>query len=356
VAFLGVALLVPVALEGVWRCGYALQMGNLDWLAYPRTHTTLGQRQGAHVATGASGDLPVILPPPGPYAFAVEGHAVTQLTIHEPGFRGQALSTPTPGRLRVAAVGGSSTFSPECGEGQSWPERLEARLGAVPDGPVVFNAGAVGASSSEVLWITENLVLPHNIDLLLVTTAFNDVPAGHVTVDLRPLMAPWHRRALWGRSLFYTAAAHQWMAHQAASGADWTARIDTYARTLEQLVSVSKKFDTRVVFVAQPILEPSRIDLRSSALARRGSGHTAQRVVDQLDDRVARQQVLVERMEAVARATDVPFVDVRDAFVDHTGPQELFELFLHLSPTGADRYATLLAAELEPLLTEKDHP
>ena len=340
----------PLAFEGAWRVGYAVQQGDHAWLSYPNSAVGFGQRQGAMVAEGSSSELPVILPATGPYQFAVEDQVVSRLTIHGPGFRGRPLSTDTPGQLRVAAVGGSSTFSPECGEGQSWPERLEARWVGHPAAPVVFNAGAVGATSAEVAWVAEELVLPHDIDVLLITSAFNDVPSGHVMVDLRPLMAPWHRRALWGRSLFYTAVSYGWMAQRRSSGAAWVAQQDAYVANLERLADAAHAAGARPVFVAQPILGPDEVDVARSALARRGSGTTARRVLEQLDDRVVQQRALVERMAEVARDRDIPMVDVRAELLDTPHRQNLFELFLHLTPAGAERFAELLAPRLGPLL------
>ncbi len=351
-AWMGVMLGVGalLAFEAAWRVGYAVQMANPAWLWFPDDSVGFGQRQGAQVAAGSSSDLPVVLPPEGLYRFAVEDQVVTELTIHPPGFRGPPLHTPTPGRLRVAAVGGSSTFSPECGEGQSWPEQLQSAWNRRSDTPVVFNAGAVGATSAEVRWIAENLVLPNNIDVLLITTAFNDVPAGHVMVDLRPLMAPWHRRLLWGRSLFYTAVSYSWMSHQRSGGGAWQAQQDSYARNLEAMADAAVDAGAQPVFIAQPILGPDQIELHRSALARRGSGTTARRVVEQLEDRVDKQRQLVARMQAVAADRQVPVVDVRAALLDTPRRPELFELFLHLTPEGAERFAALLAPELAPVL------
>lgn len=340
-------LVAPPALEGVWRCGYALQLGEPDWLTDPGPTTPLGQRHGASVAAGDPSGAPVVLPPPGPFRFTVEDNVVTRLTIHAPGFRGRSLDTPTPRRPRVAAEGGSSTFSPECGEGESWPERLEAKLARSVGPPAVFNAGAFGASSAEVLWLTETHVLPKDVDVLLVTTAFNDVPSSHVTVDLRPLVAPWHRRWLWGRSLFYTAVAQTLLAARRASGADWVAQQEAYADHLERLASTARAHGAQPVFIAQPILGADQIRVGQSALGRRGSGTTARRVVAQLGDRIAQQRVLVERMQREAARLEVPFVDVRADFLATAHPQALFELFLHLTPVGADRFAHLLTPHVE---------
>ena len=102
-----------------------------------------------------------------------------QIQVNELGFRGPALEAPKPaGRLRVAFLGGSTTFCAEATRDETtWPWLTAEGLGArFPDVPVDhINAGVAGYTTTTSLRNLERRVVPHSPDLIVIYHASNDL-------------------------------------------------------------------------------------------------------------------------------------------------------------------------------------
>jgi len=106
---------------------------------------------------------------------------VGSIHVNSLGFRGPEIEQPKPvGRVRVAFLGGSTTF---CGEASSfqatWPARVVASLAAdAPDLAFdLVNAGGPGYSTAESLRNLQFRVAPLQPDLIVIYHGTNDLTA-----------------------------------------------------------------------------------------------------------------------------------------------------------------------------------
>ncbi len=114
------------------------------------------------------------VPAPG----VTEGRGV-HIEINSLGFRGAPLESPKPaGRVRLAFLGGSTTFCAEATDGaHTWPERVAATLrDASPRATLdVVNAAAGGLHSGHSLDNLRHRVAPHDPDVVVIYHATNDL-------------------------------------------------------------------------------------------------------------------------------------------------------------------------------------
>lgn len=92
------------------------------------------------------------------------------------GFRAPEWRKKPPGTVRVAAVGGSTTYGIFSRDGRDvWPALLEGRLTAAGGGPVeVVNLGVTAYTTSEVLGVLAMTVPELEPDLVLIDVGVND--------------------------------------------------------------------------------------------------------------------------------------------------------------------------------------
>lgn len=131
---------------------------------------------------------------------------VGPIRVNSLGFRGPEIERPKPaGRLRVAFLGGSTTFCAEASsEAATWPELVVAGLRA--DAPDVefdcVNGGGAGWSTSESLLNLEHRVKPLEPDVIVVYHGTNDL-----TQDTRRLAI---RQGLYAPGEGDTLAIGEW--------------------------------------------------------------------------------------------------------------------------------------------------
>lgn len=112
-------------------------------------------------------NLPYILAP---------GLAGAGTTHNRLGFRGPDFpETRTPGTLRIASIGGSTTYGFPHRSEVSWPMRLERRLRDAGIACEVINAGVQGWVSTEVLLNLQLRVLPLAPDVVIASLGRNEV-------------------------------------------------------------------------------------------------------------------------------------------------------------------------------------
>ena len=116
------------------------------------------------------------------------GHEVGTIRVNSLGFRSPELEVPKPdGRVRIAFLGGSTTFCAEASTQQmTWPNLVVEGLRArAPELEIDFvNAGAAGYSTRESLLNLEHRVAPLQPDVIVIYHGTNDL-----TQDSRELAA-----------------------------------------------------------------------------------------------------------------------------------------------------------------------
>lgn len=116
----------------------------------------------------------------------VPGRVVGSLEIDSRGFRSPELEVPKPeGRLRLAFLGGSTTFCAEASSTEAaWPTRVANKLSETfPDADIDFvNAGVSGYSIEKSALNLEHRVASLEPDVIVIYHATNDI-----TKDTRKL-------------------------------------------------------------------------------------------------------------------------------------------------------------------------
>lgn len=184
-ALLALALAAP----GGWRRPVSLAVGAglclaLAWAARERPHQL------------ATHELSLLFPADiegGPYPERLlwARHPLSRRFhpfVDEQAFRGRRVPERRAD-LRLAAVGGSSTFGYGVEGPRAWPAALESRL--VKDGydAQVLNAGVPGSTVWRLVSFVEELLLTLDLDVLIVSVGFNDHTVGAVWREAEHLAA-----------------------------------------------------------------------------------------------------------------------------------------------------------------------
>ncbi len=106
------------------------------------------------------------------------GYSNDRVQINSSGFRGDALHIPKPeGRVRIFALGESTTYGIFNKQDDTWPYLLEKQLRSTyPSSDLeVVNAGLVSATTAENLVRLLLRIMPLEPDILLVYHGYNDL-------------------------------------------------------------------------------------------------------------------------------------------------------------------------------------
>lgn len=215
----------------------------------------------------------VAAPRPGAHV----SHGGLSYTHNSRGFRGPEIS-PQSGRLRVVAVGGSTTYGANVTDGSEWPARLGELLGG---GYEVLNFGMLGHSTAEHIALLSLVVPEYRPDILVIHAGFNDLRNMHVR-GLAPDYSNYHAPTLYasfnlcadspvqkfasGRvAVFllqgagvYPECAYSRPSPQADTSPESEAyALHLYRRNLETLVSIAEGQGLKPVFVPQLLARES---------------------------------------------------------------------------------------------------
>jgi lysophospholipase L1-like esterase len=187
------------------------------------------------------------------------------------GFRGGEIA-PKSERVRVVAVGGSTTYGANVSDGREWPARLGELLGPRYE---VLNFGILGHTTVEHLALVSLVVPEYRPDILVVHAGFNDLRNMHVrglAADYSDYHAPSlyasfnlcatnpaqkfasGKVAVWAlqRAGLYPDCASNRPPPQADTTPEAEARaLGLYRRNLETLVAVAASQGLKPVFVPQ---------------------------------------------------------------------------------------------------------
>ena len=371
VRWLGANVLVPAAiavvlfslLEVGWRVAGRLVSG--EW---PVTEQERGTRQVR--AIGAAYSLHPFLSVAGrPGAgLRLPGHVAT---FNSFGTRGPEVEMPKPkGRFRVVCEGGSTTFDLLAADDAStWPARLARELGPGAD---VVNGGFPGWTSVQNLVALELRDVDFSPDLVVVFAGINDTqPAGHVPffrdysvghgeilprilgavppplpLVSRLVFVEWLRNRLGSvpRGVDGRGYAPAWRWHGGARRDAMTEEgVDVFRRNLRSMAGVATAFGARTLFVAQTArLRAGREEADRDYLESWTPGLTWKGYLDGVVRYNAAARQLAD--DGVASFFD-PFASEGFADADFADP-------VHFSAAGSDRFARILAAEIERLRTD----
>ena len=237
---------------------------------------------------------------------------------------------------RIFCTGGSSTFSSECSEGETYPARLETMLDELETKHIdieVINAGFEGYDTSKITSLIQNEIYSYRPDLITVCEAFNDLEDTIFMIDTLARRIYWQvHRLLYKRSLLYSNLLF-WCGRRGMDTAMYAAKLlgrkERYGDNLRNICRSARKTGARVVFVMQPFFHP---------------GSSSAKYMQSFS--LIHQEFLAE-MGKVALEMNVPLVDPRRAFDSHGKLPKLFIDCVHLTPAGSD----LLARELYKILT-----
>jgi GDSL-like Lipase/Acylhydrolase family len=259
--------------------------------------------------------LRVFLPSPSGYfamtpnlqaTFSAELHAkgvggAAVFKVNSMGFRSREWSTNRASEYRIVCLGGSTTESLLNDQDRIWTTLLEKRLGQLPDGrrPWVGNMGKAGLTSSHHLVQLKHLDL-YDPDLIVVLVGSSDFMSRLKQGDKNPSLADqpedertleeqafaalpdeflfdqpatWYRSTrlwrrasvLFGRSVLsgsqqqdqYGLSLERWRAMRAGGKRSdklpsLEASLDSYERTLKQIVGLAQNFGAPIVLLTQP--------------------------------------------------------------------------------------------------------
>ena len=283
------------------------------------------------------------------------------------------------GTLRIACVGGSSTYGTgPSSDDTTWPAQLGAQLAASPEASIeVLNAGVPAWTSFECLTGLAFRVLPMAPDVVLFYLATNDAESA---LWPGPVADNVHYRQVWPtfrpsplepaleRSILYLAwrrYATDYLSQRADLGyqskrlpagpegerlAQFRAPeregplpeqgFDNFRRNLVSMVALTRAHGAQPVLLTQAIWseDPTSDSLLDGELRLRAH----RRMTGIVREVAAESEVplieTAEHLEAAARTED-----------EATGAQSVFSANVHLTDQGAQRLAAFVAAELSRL-------
>lgn len=296
-----------------------------------------------------------------------------QVTINARGYRGADVATAkTPGRARVAFLGGSQVFALEAGD---WPAETGRLLQARGFDVEVVNAGVPGYSTNDTLrqFATDLWVLEP--DVVFLCQAWNDVkyfprmtggvpfrgapPAEPLTwmpdwrlypraLDAAASISALYRLARWHVLTIAVAeeggnARTAWSRDPAPTAHGFGPHGPRqYAHNLALIASLTERIGARLVLCRQARMTAgtTATGVDAAAYAARNT-HLAP---ETLDEALAACDAAVAE---VARAYGAPVVDLHDAL---SGSPALFVDAIHFTPEGGRAAARLVSDAIAPLL------
>jgi lysophospholipase L1-like esterase len=305
-----------------------------------------------------------------------------RVTINGEGFRGPDFDEyKDPGVIRVVTLGASSTFGFSDHDDETYPYYLEQLLNRQPfdhDRFEVINFGIPHLESGQILALFEAEALPLHPDVITYYEGVNDTWSSPVlfkkeiastgVVRKKLARSPAPRRVFWWVRDHFIAVSiadafvksHR---HMAFTEADYQEHLrgkpENYLANVSAIYHECK--DRHILFIVASQQAKSfivgRKDIRGvtyrdenklvrQKLARDG-------YIDRWEMDFLTHGVLMDDLEAWAKANDVPYVDTIAAMDQH---RDCLVSWVHLNAEGNRIIAESLAAEVQRDLTLASHP
>jgi len=271
------------------------------------------------------------------------------------GFRGPEVDrNKSENTIRIAVLGGSTTYCVSITDDQTWPFLLGKDL---EPGYEVINLGVPGYSTVENL-IQAALILPSlNPDVAIFYVGWNDVRNAHIA-NLKPDYANFHgktqyynlrldllKRGEWslllyhGRNLLrhlftYDDPINIKPTDKAYTNATDQRALDLYGRNLQTLISICRRYNIRPILVPQ-VLNEAKLDSKAQS---DWAPYLKQRNLKAII------QVFNDETEAIARQEKVGFIDpaAQGNFVSADFLDEG-----HFNARGNKKFAAILATYIK---------
>jgi lysophospholipase L1-like esterase len=273
------------------------------------------------------------------------------LSINSLGFRGEEFAKKKPpGAVRIACVGGSTTFCGEASDEGAWPAQLQKLLQAkYPDVSIeVINAGVPGYRITESRRSLDRRVLPLKPDLVIYYEAQNDI-----AIDTRALA---RREGLIAQDdeyqssfvkslssysmlfdLVHKNAKILFAARDSSAGRLDSVPDDLPKRFIGELAEMSDSLAARKIplVLSSFIVKYRRDQSRETQIANADVAfyYTPWITIDGLFDAIETYNAAIAEL---SRAKKIPFVDDRDAV---TPDAKHFADFIHFTDAGCTQMA-----------------
>ncbi len=279
------------------------------------------------------------------------GRRIT-FTINEMG-RGPSPSiSKAPGRIRIMAVGASSTYGINNPDDATWPafleEELRRRYGSRVE---VLNAGRPGYQLEDFLVLFPSQLIRYQPDIVLFYEGWNDTHlpvSAQVHHNVRRFntysrIGSWASWA-YGRSMLYTYLLEKTQFYQVGRQEKVVPEIPPFQEKLTRFVQFLREHGVRPIFVLQVYNAPPEPAVRQLSLEDREAvrefilgrlkenrGMTYDRL---MRIRVLQAQVMVEEVRRLAQALDIQVIDPTPSFLAYQGKEPLFCDVVHLTDVG----------------------
>jgi lysophospholipase L1-like esterase len=308
---------------------------------------------------------PGVYTPPEPYTYG-------SIRINSLGFRGPDFDPENRAhRMRVFCVGESSTFGAESPDDQTWPARLAYHLHQHGRANAeVINSGFISAESQNYLNLVKAELLSYHPSLFVLYSGVNNLNVER-NYESKPTTTTWfydlHAMLKDRWSMFYTLAFDTLYVRAKRSALPKyvyrRGAVEEYVRHLSELISLAQTHGVRVLVVRQLLYAPPDLWMNDTATMDELEAQLNRTPNDRFDVRYAdyadlyRMNQLVEAARELYRQRGIPMLDLRPEFARALqGPDQLFFDYVHLTPTGNDLLARLIALEAARLLTTPDQP
>ncbi len=322
---------------------------------------------------------------------------LSRFTINEMGVRGRSLAADD--RLRILAIGGSTTECLYLDDHETWPWLLQEILnaGASRAKTWVGNAGRSGHNTRNHVLQAEKLLEQYpNIDVLLMMSGVNDLAlrlqrdSGFLPLEyesrhyrqklfrrsfaaIPPMVEELalHRRlALWqwvrvvkkrteqrhdlanvetatGRTYIDRRRERANASEIRAKLPDLSAGLDEYERNVRAIVDHAARLNVRVVLMTQPAMWRSGLPPELASLLWFGNAgeplHNARNTYYSIDALAEGMAIYNARLLEICTATPATCIDVAAAL---PGDTSIFYDDVHFNESGARQVAELVGMEL----------
>jgi len=280
--------------------------------------------------------------------------SVFEINTNSRGLRGPELTQEKPsGTKRIAILGGSSAFGYLVNDGEEAAQLLELSLRDRGREIEVINGGVPGYNLFRTRVRFQNLVAPLSPDIVLLYAGYNDVP--YLSSDepdreqfRQQAVAPTWERLL-GNTVSYGFLCYRLVPPEpqfsslTRRGMRTSLGQEQFRSNLAAVAAAADQSGARLVICSQATAAQAEITDRM----KRQLGSD----IDTLEFEIETMSWLRDELQRFALANEIPFIDVASRIPPDS---EYLADLIHLTRSGEQRLADILATELEPLLDSID--